>query len=305
MAQLVRSWMFVPGHRQRFLDKLAGLGMDAAILDLEDGVLPESKPLARDQIAAFLAGSVPASGDRGMYVRVNEVGSPWFTDDVDAVVQPALTGLVLPKVESAGQVVYAAHLLNGLESRRGLEKGSLTLVLALESASAVLLAPELARSSDRVTALLLGAEDLALDIGLSVQRAGESRELLYARSALVFAARSAGIHAVDGVYPDFQDEAGLLEDASQARRLGFAGKTLFHPSQIERINEIFSATEEERAYARRVVDAFEKAAESGDGCVAVGGQLVDLPIVQRAYNLLVLPNPMTAAPLQTGGVTRA
>jgi citrate lyase subunit beta/citryl-CoA lyase len=120
----------------------------------------------------------------------------------------------------------------------------------------------------------------------------------------VFAARGAGIDAVDGVHPDFEDEAGLLEDASQARRLGFAGKTLFHPAQIDKINEIFSATPEELSYANRVVDAFEKAAESGDGCVAVGGQLVDLPIVQRAYNLLAL-NSAGRGDALTGGTKHA
>lgn len=280
-----RSWMFVPGNKQRFLDKAAGLDVDVVLFDLEDGVPPEAKPLARSQIAeAIRAAAIPAK----QYVRVNGVGSRWFLDDLAAVCDPRLHGLCLPKVETPRQVAQAAHRLRRYEVQAGLRPGSIRLVLAIESANGLLRAREIASASNRVDALLLGAEDLALDIGLSALREQEARELLYARSTVVVAARATGVLAVDGVYPDYQDLDGLREDAGQARRLGFDGKSLFHPGQIAEINRLFSPAPEEVAYAEKVVAAFDEAQRRGDGAVAVGGQLVDLPIVRRAQTVLDL-----------------
>lgn len=278
----LRSWMFVPGNKQRFLDKCVELPVDAVILDLEDGVPPEHKALARDQIAAALAaGRIPAA----KFVRLNEVGSPWFEGDLDTVLHPSLEGLCLPKVESVAELDELAQRLSAWAETNGLAQGSLPVVAAIESARGLLAAPEIARAPS-VTGLMLGTEDLALDLGLSVRREEEARELVYARSTLVVAARQAGVLVIDGVYPDYQDLDGLREDAGQARRLGFDGKTLFHPGQIEEINRLFSPTQEELAHAKEVVDAFEEATRRGEGAVAVGGQLVDLPIVRRAQRLL-------------------
>lgn len=283
MATRLRSWMFVPGNKERFLEKCADLPVDAVILDLEDGVAPSTKELARRQISAALqAGKISAA----TYLRINQIGSPWFAADLEEVVQDGLDGICVPKVESVQDVLEVADRLDKLESRLGLEVGSTRLLLAIESAIGLIRAPELAAASSRVSALMLGAEDFALDVGLSLRREHEARELLYARSAVVIAAKSAHVQAVDGVFPDFADVEGLQEDAGQARRLGFDGKTLFHPGQIQEINRIFTPTSEEISYAHEVVAAFEAAAARGDGAVAVGGQLIDLPIVKRAQNLL-------------------
>lgn len=283
MATRLRSWMFVPGNKQRFLEKCTDLPVDAVILDLEDGVAPSTKELARHQIAAALQeGRIRAA----TYLRINQIRSPWFAADLDDVVQEGLDGVCVPKVESVQDVLEVADRLDRIEGRLGLEFGCTRLLLAIESAIGLIRALDLAMASPRVSALMFGAEDFALDVGLSVRREHEARELLYARSAVVIAAKGAHVQAVDGVYPDFTDRKGLREDARQARRLGFDGKALFHPGQIEEINRIFSPTSEEIAYAREVVAAFEAASTRGDGAVAVGGQLIDLPIVKRAQNLL-------------------
>ncbi len=283
MATRLRSWMFVPGNKQRFLEKCADLPVDAVILDLEDGVAPSTKELARRQISAALqAGKIGAA----TYLRINQINSPWFTADLDDVVQEGLNGICVPKVESVQDVLEVANRLDKIEGRLGLEPGCTRLLLAIESAIGLIRAPDLAAASPRVSALMLGAEDFALDVGLSLRREHEARELLYARSAVVIAAKSAHVQAVDGVFPDFADIAGLQEDAGQARRLGFDGKTLFHPGQIQEINRIFTPTSEEIKYAHEVVAAFEAASARGDGAVAVGGQLIDLPIVKRAQKLL-------------------
>jgi citrate lyase subunit beta/citryl-CoA lyase len=278
-----RSWMFVPGHRQRFLDKCTVLPIDAVILDLEDGVAPSSKELARTQIAAALErGGIQAE----TYLRINQIGTPWSADDIDETVRPGLHGVCVPKVESVAEIETVAARLDAAERRQGIEVGSIRLMLAIESAVGLLRAAELAAASPRVSGLMFGAEDFALDLRLSVHRTAEARELLYARSALVVAARSAQVGVVDGVFVDYDDLAGLQDDAGQARRLGFDGKSLFHPTQIDDINRIFSPTEDELAFAGEVVAAFEEANARGDGALAVGGQLIDLPIVKRAQILL-------------------
>lgn len=278
----VRSWMFVPGNRQRFLDKCAELPVDAVILDLEDGVTPDTKPLARDQIVGALdAGRIRAAA----YVRINEVGSPWYLPDIQAVLHRSLTGVVLPKVESAHEVADASNRIAQWEADAGVDVGSISILAAVESAKGLLAAPEIA-AAPRVEGLMLGSEDFSHDLGLAPRREREAADLVYARSAMVVAARSAGGIVIDGVFPDYQDIEGLLADVGVARRLGFDGKSLFHPGQIEEINRAFSPTEDELSYARQVVDAFDEATARGDGAVAVGGQLVDLPIVLRARQVL-------------------
>jgi len=145
-----------------------------------------------------------------------------------------------------------------------------------------------------VIALLFGAEDFARDLGLPAEREAEAAELLYARSAVVVAAVAARRQAIDGIWPDVTDGEGLRRDAVQARRLGFTGKSLIHPGQIEAVNEIFSPSAAEVSYARRVVDAFEAARTKGDGAVALDGKLLDQPIVERARRTLTLNDSVSS-----------
>jgi len=288
MTRFLRSWMFVPGNRQRFLDKAYGLDADAVFLDLEDGVLPAEKPAARQLVAQYL--QRPPGGPL-RFLRINAVGSSWFDEDVKTVLRPGIQGVCIPKVESAGAVLAMEALVEDLERREGLPAGEIRFVVAIETALGLMRAPEIAAASPRVLALMFGAEDFALDLGLSTQREREGRELIYARSALVVAAKSAHVLAIDGVFADLDDDEGFEQDTLQARRLGFDGKSLFHPKQIERINAVFSPSEAEIQYARRVVGAYEEAVARGDGSVALGGQLVDLPIVRRAQRILDLATP--------------
>lgn len=283
MERLLRSWIFVPGNRQRFIDKALGLGADAFFLDLEDGVPPGEKPQARTLVAEALAR--PAGGPL-RFVRVNAVGSSWFQEDIQAVLQPGLAGICIPKVERPDDVAAVAAHLEEHERRSGKASGSVRIVASIESARGLLQAPAIADSNARLLALMMGAEDFALDLGLATRREREARELLYARSALVIAATAANRVAIDGVFPQLDDDEGLLADAWQARRLGFRAKSTFHPKQIEVLNRVFTPSPDEVAYAERVVEAFQKAISHGEGAVAVGGQLVDRPVVERAQRLL-------------------
>ena len=273
--------MFVPGNRQRFLDKIYELDTppDAVFFDLEDGVLPEEKPAARELIAETLRRAAPGPLRT---VRVNAVGTDWFRADLEAILVPGLEGVCVPKVEWPEQVVQVAERL----------PGEVGIVVAIESAAGLIRAPEIAAAHPQVIGLMFGAEDYALDLGLGTKREGEAGELVFARSALVVAAAAARVLSIDGVFPDLDDAEGLTADVLQARRLGFDGKSTFNPRQIGLINERFSPTADELAYAHRVASAFEEAVARGDASVAVGGQLVDRPIVLRAQRLLDLADEL-------------
>jgi citrate lyase subunit beta/citryl-CoA lyase len=283
---ILRSWMFVPGHSEKMLTKAMGLdNLTVAMFDLEDGAPPDQKDAARHMVKTVLGR--PAGGPR-RFVRINAVASERMEADLRAIVGPGLEGLVLPKIERADEVALVDRLLGEQEPLAGLPEGSVSLVPAIESAAGLLNAPAIAAAAPRVIGLMFGAEDFALDIGLPTNREGEGRELIYARSTIVVAAASAHVQSVDGVWPDIHDFDGVRRDSIQARRLGFSGKSTFHPGQIDIINEVFSPSAAEVEHARRVVDAFEEAQAAGHGAVAFGGQLIDLPIVERARRVLQL-----------------
>jgi len=295
-ARLIRSWMFVPGHRQRMIDKALGLQVDAIMLDIEDGVAESEKDTARSTIAESLdrvAQAVEPPATPVRYVRINAVGHQRMHADLDAVIRPGLEGLVIPKIETPEQVATVEAVLDEREPAAGIEKGATRLLVAIESALGLINAYAIARSSGRIIGLMFGAEDYGKEIGLPFQREKEARELIYARSALVVAASAAHVQCVDGVWPDFRDIEGLTGFAGQARRLGFTGMSLIHPGQIDAINAAFTPTPEEVEYCRQVVAAFEEATARGDGSIAFGGQLIDPPIVERAIRTIELARNRT------------
>lgn len=291
---LLRSWMFVPGNRQRMIEKSLGVAVDAVMMDIEDGVAPAEKDAARQQIAACLDQVAARSKADGRYrtparfVRINAVGHERMRDDLAVVLRRGLEGLVVPKVETPEQVQTVGQLLDRQEPQAGLDRGSVRLLVAIESPKGLFNAYAIASSSPRVIGLLFGAEDFSREIGLPLRREGEARDLIYARSGMVTAAACAHVQAVDGVWPDLQDIEGLKTFAAQSRRLGFSGMSLIHPAQIEIVNGAFTPAADEIDYAQRVLQAFDEARTRGEGAVAFGGQLLDLPIVDRARQTLAL-----------------
>ena len=295
---LLRSLMFVPGHRPRMVQRALGLGefvpsaLDVAILDLEDGVPPDEKDRARAAIASVLGLASRGVGP-ARYVRVN--GDTAARDvDLASVLRPGLDGIVAPKVDRPEEVASLARDLDEREDAARIARGSIRIVPSIESAQGLLQAHAIAASTDRVIALLFGAEDFARDLGLPAERVAEAADLLYARSAVVVAAVAAHRPAIDGIWPDVTDADGLRRDAVQARRLGFNGKSLIHPGQIETINDVFSPSAAEVSYARRVIDAFEGARSKGLGAVALDGKLLDQPIVERARRTLALHSSVSS-----------
>jgi len=290
---LMRSWMFVPGHRQKMIDKAFGLNTDVIMLDIEDGVAPNEKDTARKNISESL-GRAKAPGSPARFVRINAIGHPRMDADVQAVVRPGLEGLVLPKVETVDEVRRVDAILNERERVMGMA-GGLKLLVAIESPRGLINAPAIAACSSRIAGLIFGAEDFGRELGLPTSREGEARDLIYARSAIVVAAAAAHVQAVDGVWVDLKDSEGLIGFARQSRRIGFSGMSLIHPSQIDPINNTFSPTAEEIDYAQQVLKAFDEAQARGDGSIAFGGQLIDRPIVERARRTVEMAKALGTA----------
>ena len=283
--RIMRSWMFVPGHQQRMIDKAYGLKLDVAMFDLEDGVPPGEKDTARTMMRETLARPSP---EMLRFVRIHPAGTEAIEADLPAVIQPGLDGLTLTKVNCPEDVSQVSAILDEREERAGLRQGSVRLLATIESARGLIQAAAIAAACPRLVGLMFGAEDFAMDLGMFNVRQGEAGDFLYARSALVVAAASEGLQAIDRVYTEIRNPVGLEQDTRLARDLGFTGKALIHPAQIEVVEKVFRPTDAEVEYARRVVEAFEAAEANGAGAVALDGQMVDLPVVERARRVLQL-----------------
>jgi citrate lyase subunit beta / citryl-CoA lyase len=285
-----RSWLFVPGDRQGMLEKADLLPADALMLDLEDGVAPEAKPSARLNISAVLdriaSADAASKSTPARYVRINAIGSEAMHQDLALVIRPGLHGLVLPKVETVEQVSIVERVLDRGEPAVGIAPGSVLLLVSIESPRGLLAASRLADCSPRICGLIFGGEDFSREMNLPLRREGEARGLIYARSAIAVAAAAVGVQAVDAVWTDLRDSAGLIQFATQSRRLGFSGMSAIHPSQLEQINAAFSPTEEEIAHCKRVVEAYEEARGRGQGVISLDGEMLDPPVVERARRTL-------------------
>ena len=281
--ELLRSWLFVPGHQQRMIDKALDLRVDSVVLDLEDGVAATSRDAARELIRA--ATRAKRDGP-AVFVRVHDVHHRELANDLSVGFGAGIDGIVLPKVQSADDVRGFDQLLGAREVGLGLRLGSLSVVAMIESARGLVHLAEIAASSPRLVGLMFGAEDFALDLGLWAARQPQASDHLYARSSLAIAAASQGLQAIDRVCTILGATEALSLDARQARDLGFSGKALIHPGQIPAVHEAFTPSPDELQFARRVVAAFEAAGTNDPGAIAVEGQMVDRPVAERARQML-------------------
>ena len=279
---LYRSHLFVPGGRQELLDKAGTLTADVLCLDLEESVLPEAKEGARGLVRA----AVPqlAESGRTVHVRVNSIQSGETRDDLAAALQTGLSGVVLAKTESAAAVRQVDVLLREQELLHDVKPGTVDLIVAIESAGALLRCEEISLASTRITGLMLGGEDFAFDMG--IRRTKESHELSHARSVIAVCARAAGLQAFDTPWAHIDDIDGLIAEAEQARLLGFSGKYVIHPKHIQPVHDVFSPSEEEIIYARKVLEAWEDAQANGLGAIQLDGHMVDRPIAERARHIV-------------------
>lgn len=280
----LRSLLFCPATEPRRVAKLPQIAPDAAVLDLEDAVSNDRKTSARDDAFAALAQLRVLR----TYVRVNNPNTGRTEEDIRAIVQPALDGIVLPKVEDASTVRQVAEWLSQAEAGAGVSDGSTSMLILLESALGIVNAQSILAASNRIETAIFGFVDFMLDIGIDViDHTTDAQELLYARSSVVIAARAARVSPpLDGPFIDIHAREAFVQQCQQARRMGFRGKMLIHPSQVPLSHAAFTPTPEEIEAAQRIIDEFAKAEAEGVAAVVVDGRLVDYPVVARAMRIV-------------------
>ena len=286
---ILRTLLFVPGNQERRITKTRSVAADALILDLEDSVPPSEKDSARQMVTAAIAGL--ASSGQKVFVRINALPTPYARSDIRMVITRGLRGICLPKSESADDIHKADALISDAEKEAGLEVGSIGLLALVETPKGIINVYQTASASPRILSVLFGAEDYALEMG--VHRTKEQTEIYHPRVVIALACHAANVLAVDCVYTDIRDEAGLIKDTGLARQMGFQGRLLLHPDQISPVNQVFTPSEEEISYARKVVAAFEAAVSQGQASTALDGKMIDIPVAERARKLLTLAESIT------------
>ncbi|MFO7894355.1 MAG: aldolase/citrate lyase family protein [Longimicrobiales bacterium] len=280
--RLRRSRLYLPGNEPKFMLNAGLHGPDGVILDLEDSVHPDAKAAARVLVKYALRSVDFGAAER--MVRINQL--PLGLADLEAIVAERPNLVLIPKVESPDQVAEVATVVRELQGAHGIDAGErpIWLMPILESALGLERAYEIAAVDDTVVALTIGLEDYTADLGVVKTSAGE--ETLWARRRLVNAAHAARVQAIDSVYGDVTDEAGLLAWGRRARAMGFTGMGCVHPRQIRVIHEAFAPGPEELEKAQRIVAAFREAESQGLGVVSLGSKMIDPPVVLRARRLV-------------------
>ena len=277
-----RSMLFLPGNAPKMIINGNYMGSDAVIFDLEDAVAPDQKDAARLLVRNVLGA---LEFDRvETIVRINSIDTPYWQKDLEAIVPCRPNIIMLPKTGQAKDVEVVDDYIAVLEGKLGMEPGSVRLMPLIETALGIENAYFIAAARPRVVALFLGAEDLTAD--LRCKRTKEGREIDYARSRMVNAARAAGVDVYDTPFTDVNDDEGILADAAYAKSLGFTGKASISPRHITAINTVFSPTKADIAYAYEVMDAIAEAKAQGKGAIALRGKMIDAPIVARAQQTI-------------------
>lgn len=284
----MRSLLFVPADSPRKLDKAMASGADAIIVDLEDSIAPTGKEAARASAAAFLRDTAGTAGRPRLLVRVNGLRTGLTDPDLDAVIAARPDAIVFPKAEGGATVTHLDAKITAREALSGVPDGDTKVVaLATETAAALFLCGSFAGSSSRLVALTWGAEDLSAELGAQANRdaaGGFLDPYRLARSLCLAGAGAAQVAAIDTVYVDFRDLAGLRRECEDAWRDGFTGKLAIHPAQVAVINEVFTPSAAAIARAQAIVAAF--AATPGAGVVGLDGVMLDRPHLARAQRLL-------------------
>ena len=279
-----RSMLFLPGNNPNMIINAGCLGSDAIIFDLEDAVAPAEKDAARILVRNTLR-YTDLSGCE-VIVRINSVDTDYWRADLDAILPEKPNVILLPKSSTPADVILADSYISELEEKLGLPNMSVALMPLIETALGVENAFAIASSTKRVCAIFLGAEDLTAD--LRCKRTKEGREIEYARTRLVVAARAAGVDIYDTPFTDVNDDEGIVADAKLAKALGFTGKASISPRHVEVINQVFSPTLAEIDYAYEVMDAIALAKKQGKGAISLYGKMIDAPIVARAEQTIAM-----------------
>lgn len=286
-----RSSLIMPVNQPRFVDKAYLRGADAIVLDLEDSVPPAEKGRARTMVKEAIPSA--ARGGADVLVRINKPVE-MMVEDLEAAIHPGLTGLSLPKVESAAEIHMLDELTTHWEKRHGVPPGTVQFAVSVETAKGVMRAEEIAVASPRIASIGAGPEDLALDLG--IEATVEGTELLYIKLRMIVVANAAGVIPMGlmGTLVDYADLEGLARSATEANRVGFRGAGLIHPLQVPICNEAYAPPPSQVQWSKRVIEAFEEGLARGTASVALDGRMIDIPIVDKAHRVLARANAVAA-----------
>lgn len=282
--RLRRTMMFVPGNNPAMVKDAGIYGADSIMFDLEDAVSMAEKDAARDLVYEAL--QTQDYGDAELVVRVNGQDTPYYANDVRAMVKAGIDVVRLPKAEDAEMVKKLDADITAAEKEFGREEGSTMLMAAIESAKGVINAYQIASASNRMMGIALSAEDYTTD--MKTHRYPDGAELEFARNMVLHAARAAGVAAFDTVFTNMNDTEGFYRETEYIHQLGFDGKSLVNPRQIPMVNKVYEPTKKEIENAKNVENAIKEAKLKGSGVISMNGQMVDRPVVLRAERVMRL-----------------
>lgn len=282
--RLRRTMMFVPGNNPAMVKDAGIYGADSIMFDLEDAVSMAEKDAARDLVYEAL--QTQDYGDAELVVRVNGQDTPYYANDVRAMVKAGIDVVRLPKAEDAEMVKKLDADITAAEKEFGREEGSTMLMAAIESAKGVINAYQIASASDRMMGIALSAEDYTTD--MKTHRYPDGAELEFARNMVLHAARAVGVAAFDTVFTNMNDTEGFYRETEYIHQLGFDGKSLVNPRQIPMVNKVYEPTKKEIENAKNVENAIKEAKLKGSGVISMNGQMVDRPVVLRAERVMRL-----------------
>ncbi len=283
LLAIFQTLLFAPANHQRKVEKALNLSVDVVIIDLEDACAIDEKVSSRSLVVRYL--KYPRASKA--YVRVNAMSTPFFFQDMNAVITPELDGIVLPKVETPEDLIIAEWYLSELEKEKGFPAQSIDLIPIIETGKGVSNLKRILENKNRVKRIAFGAGDFTTDTGMEWNKGIE--ELYPIRTQIVIESRAAGIDPpIDTVYVDLKDDATLEKETRVAKKIGYQGKLLIHPNQIDTVKRAFTPTEEEIQQAKTIIKAFEEAENSGSAAIRVGDKFVDYPIVYKAQKTLEL-----------------
>ena len=278
----LRSLIFVPGNRTNMLEKAKDFKTDIVMVDLEDSVPPNEKFAARELASEWV--DILSNHNQKVMVRVNSLDTGLTKDEITNIISPRLYGISLGQVTSGWDIQSLDSMLVEAEGRLQIPAGTIKIIPWIETAQSIMRLDDISKASNRIIAIAFGAEDYTNDMG--VRRTDMGEEVAFPRSVVAIAARAANIGALDSPFVSFKDHVNLKTDSIKARQLGYTGKFAIHPDQLEIINQTFSPSQEDIAYALAIVEGWNDAVEMGRGSFDLNGKMVDVPVVKRAQNLL-------------------
>ncbi|MDQ3084511.1 MAG: CoA ester lyase [Thermoproteota archaeon] len=286
-----RSLIFIPGNNQRFLEKSRTINSDIICYDLEDSVPQEEKEIARESVRSAIQEISKINDinkERILAVRINSPTSDQMATDLKKVITPGIDAIVIPKVDDDKQIAEISKIIEKKENEKNIQSGIIKIIPSIESALGVVNAYNIAKSDKRITTLVFGIFDFLHDMKIDNQDMETITGFMYARAKVPVDARAAGIDSIDSIWQDIHDHSGLIKDLKLGKKLGYNGKCIIHPSQIEHVHSVFSPSNQDIEWAKKVVQALDSAKNSSAGAVKLEGKMIDAVHYKQARRILDL-----------------